>query len=148
MAKPDTAVDCCDHSAHAEWFRAWRRRRKEPREERPARRRTPTWREAARQNAAFVFLLSGLLFVFEAGLMGLFAGFVINEDWQIDLSGIYVALLLFVVLAFLAFTKRKMDRFVDTMPQLESDDERFKRLIREVLDERSAGSEAQPEASD
>jgi hypothetical protein len=101
----------------------------------------------ARQAPIVVFLLSGLLIAVVAGFVGLVAGIVINKDWKIDPTSSLVYMW-FVILALVAVLKRVTDRFIDTMFQQESDDERFKRLIGEVLKERNSGSEIQPEPSD
>jgi hypothetical protein len=128
-----------------ERFSAWRRRRKERRDARRAGPK-PTLREMVQQSPAF-FLLSGLLIAAEAGLVGIVAGTVINKDWQLDPFGPY-AFAVLLGLAFLAWAKGRTERFIDSALEPESDDDRFKRLIREVLDERGPGSEVQPEASD
>ncbi len=90
----------------------------------------------AREQAILVFLVSGVLIAAEAGMVGLVAGYVIQQNWKIDpFTG--DGYLWFVALALLALVKRSMDTFVDSTVERESGDDRFKRLIREVLDERA-----------
>jgi hypothetical protein len=117
-----------------DWYRSWRHRQKKWRAALRAA-PTPTWHELARQNPMPYLFVSGLLIAAEAGFIGLVAGFVINKNWTIDLAS-PDAYLWFSALAVLASVKRAMDRFIDTAVQRESDDDRFKQLIREVLDER------------
>jgi MFS family permease len=92
------------------------------------------WRSGRYQ----VFLIfDGALTAGLAAMVGLIVATFIHKDWTIsggwwDVFG--VILLIGVIAAFQRFVHRNLDSMLT--PDGESDDERIRRLLREVLDER------------
>jgi len=75
---------------------------------------------------------TGLLTVLESVLVGLVAGTVVLHKWKLDQStwaGLVAAV------ALIALLKRRAEKALDRSIGEESDDEKQKRLIREVLAE-------------
>ena len=106
-------------------IQAWRRRRKDARAESNARQAASDW-------AMVLLFATGLLTVLESVLVGLVAGTVVLHKWKLDQStwaGLVAAV------ALIALLKRRAEKALDRSIGEESDDEKQKRLIREVLAE-------------
>ena len=79
---------------------------------------------------------AGLLTLLEASFIGVVAGAVVREDWDVP-SNSPTSCGSSLPSALVAGFRRKLERRIDRSLTRESEDEHLKKLLAEVLDERS-----------
>jgi hypothetical protein len=96
------------------------------------------WRSGRFQ---FHLILDGVLTAGLAAVVGLIVATFIHKDWTIS-GGWWDVFGVILLIGVIAVVQRIVHQNLDSMlaPDGESDDERIRRLLREILDERSGAA--------